>query len=104
MSLLPTEWRSNRSTVQRLKQEVLTEEHAWTALAFVLAVAGAALGRKLLKTGWRATYGTEPPISPSTKDATWTESLLWGVITGAIIGVMRAMSRQGARSMQSRWS
>lgn len=81
----------------------MTPEHAWTALAFIVALLGAALGRNLLKRGWRAASGTEPPISPSSQDATWIESLVWGVVTGAIIGVVRAVSRQGARSAQRRW-
>ncbi len=91
-------------SISRLREQVFTPEHAWTALAFVGAVAGAALGRKLLERGWRATAGTEPPISPSSEDATWVESMIWGVVTGAIIGVVRALSRQGARSAQRRWS
>ena len=90
--------------MSRLRDEVFTAEHAWTALAFVVAIASAALGRNLLKAGWRATSGTEPPISPSSKDATWVESLVWGLVTGAIIGIVRAVSREGARSAQRRWS
>lgn len=90
--------------MSRLRDEVFTPEHAWTALAFVLAVAGAAIGRNVMERGWRAASGTEPPISPSSEDATWFESMMWGVVTGAIIGVVRALSRQGAQSAQRRWS
>lgn len=91
-------------SIDRLREEVFTPEHAWTALAFVVAIAGAAVGRTALKSGWRATTGTEPPLSPSSKDATWVEALVWGVVTGAIIGIVRALSREAARSAQHRWS
>ena len=90
--------------MSRLREEVFTEEHAWTALAFVVAILGAALGRNLLKAGWRVTRGTEPPISPSSKDASWLESLLWGLVTCEIIGIVLAAPREGARSAQRRWS
>ncbi len=90
--------------LSRLREEVLTPEHAWTALAFVLAVVGAGIGRNLLQRGWRATSGREAPISPSSANATWVESMVWGVVTGAIIGVIRALSRQAARSAERRWS
>lgn len=103
MQLVPEQLRG-RGMMSRLRNEVVTPEHAWTALAFVAAVLGAAAGRGLLKRGWRAARGTEPPISPSAEDATWTESLMWGVVTGAIIGVVRALSRQAARAAQHRWS
>ena len=43
-------------------------------------------------------------ICPSAEDAGWAESLTWGVVTRAIIGVIRALSRQGARAAQQRWS
>ncbi|CAN5622150.1 hypothetical protein BH20VER1_BH20VER1_04990 [soil metagenome] len=69
-----------------------------------MAVLAAIAGQKLLETGWRAVDGTEPPLSPATKDATWAESLLWGVVTGAILGVLSVLSRQAVRTAQSRWT
>jgi hypothetical protein len=90
--------------VRRLRRELSDPDIGWTVLAFVMVIAGAALGRKALAAGWRATSGTEPPVSPSTKDATWVESLVWGIVTGAIIGVLRALSLQGAQVAERRWS
>lgn len=90
--------------LSRLNDRVLTHENAWTALAFVAAVAAASGSRDLLKRGWRATTDTEPPINPDAEDATWVESLTWGIITGAIIGIVRALARQGASSARRHWS
>jgi hypothetical protein len=91
-------------TLSRWHDKLLTPENVFTALAFVAAVGAAAASRNLLESGWRASTGTEPPISPDTDDATWIESLTWGVVTGALIGVIRVLSRHGASSFQRWWS
>ncbi len=92
----------NRS-LQKLSDRVLTPENAWTALAFVAAVAGAAAARSLVKAGWRSSTGQEPPENPDAEDSTWKEALAWGVMTGAIAGVARALSRGGASKARRRW-
>ncbi|MBA2431259.1 MAG: DUF4235 domain-containing protein [Chthoniobacterales bacterium] len=68
------------------------------------AIVATVVGQKLLEAGWRATDQTAPPLSPSSEDASWSKSLLWGAITGAILGVLGVLSRQAARSAQHRWS
>ena len=103
MHIIPEQLRGG-GAISRLRDEVATPEHAWTALAFVAAAVSAAASRHLLQRGWRAAIGTEPPISPSAENAAWIDTLVWGVATGAIVGVIRAVSRHGARSAQHRWS
>ncbi|MBA2434181.1 MAG: DUF4235 domain-containing protein [Verrucomicrobiota bacterium] len=66
--------------------------------------AAAALGRALLKSGWRATTGREPPRNPDADDATWIEALVWAVVTGALVGIARALSRKGTSSVRRWWS
>jgi hypothetical protein len=90
-------------TLRRWDDQVFTPENVFTALALVAAIGAAAASRNLLKSGWRATTGTEPPISPESDDATWVQALTWGVITGAIIGIVRVLSRQGAASLHRWW-
>ncbi len=91
-------------SLDRISDEVFTADNAWT-VAGVLAVAiGAGVCRKLLKSGWRASMGNEPPLNPDADDATWVQSLAWGIVTGAIIGMVRAATRSGASSVRRRWS
>lgn len=82
----------------------MTPDNAWTAIGVLAVIIGSALGRKLLEGGWRAATGNEPPLNPDSEDATWLEALAWGVTTGAIIGVVRALSRHGTSFAGRRWS
>ena len=91
-------------TLSRLNDRVFTAENVFTALALVAAIGAAAASRNALKSGWRSVTGTEPPISPDSEDATWVESLTWGVVTGAIIGIVRVLARQGAGSFRRSWN
>jgi hypothetical protein len=90
-------------TLDRWNDRIFTTENVFTALALVAALSAAAASQQALEKGWRATTGTEPPRSPNTKDATWVESLTWGIVTGAIIGIVRMLSVQGAISARRRW-
>lgn len=91
-------------TLNRLNEELLTTETAWAAAGFFAAVLGAAIGRKLLKEGWRKASGKEPPINPGLEETTWIDAIAWGVVSGALIGVVRAASRHGASSARRRWA
>jgi len=91
-------------TLARFNEEVMTRENAWTAASILTVIAGAAMGRTLLKTGWRAVTGNEPPQDFDAEDTTWKQALIWAVVTGAIIGVVRALSRKGASAAERRWA
>jgi hypothetical protein len=91
-------------TLARFNEEVMTRENAWTAAGILTVIAGAAMGRTLLKSGWRAVTGNEPPQDPDADDTNWKQALTWGVLTGAIIGVVRALSRKGASAAERRWA
>ncbi len=91
-------------TLQELSDRVLTRENAWTALTLVAAVAGATTARSLLKSGWRSATGQEPPDNPDAEDSTWREAMAWAVVTGAIAGVARSLSRGGASKARRRWA
>lgn len=91
-------------TLAELQEEILSPDTAWAAAGFVAAVLGAAIGRKLLKGGWRQATGKEPPLNPGLQDTTWVAAIAWGVVSGALIGVVRAASRHGASSARRRWT
>ena len=91
----------NRNLSQ-LTDRVFTPENAWTALALVAAIAAAAASRHLLEAGWRTTTGTEPPSSLESEDPTLVQSLTWGIVTGAIVGVVRVLSQRGTSALRQR--
>ncbi len=86
-----------------VRDHLLTEERAWTLFALVAAVVGAAVARRLLMAGWRTATGNPPPINPDDDEVTWRQSLMWGLISGAVIGAMRVGARRGAASAWRRW-
>lgn len=75
---------------------------AENVLAFAVATGTALLARELLKGGWRATVGTEPPKNPSSRQVDWRDAMLWGVMSGAIVGAARIASRRATSSAYSR--
>lgn len=91
-------------TLDNIRDEFMTRENAWTLGSFFLVVAGAATGRALLKGGWRATAGGKPPVDPDATDTDWAEALAWAVVTGALVGVARALARKGASAAERHWS
>ena len=82
----------------------MTRDNAWTLIGVLAVIVESALGRKLLEDGWEATTGKKPPLNPGKEGATWPEALIWGVATGAVVGVIRALSRRGATSARRHWS
>ncbi len=90
-------------TLDRLSDQLFTRESAWTAVGFLAAAAGAVVARKLIESGWRTTTGQEPPKDPASEEDTWVQTMTWAVATGALVGVVRVLSRRGARSAWRRW-
>ncbi len=90
--------------LDRISDAVFTADNVWTAVGFLAVVLGAGVARKVLQSGWRLSTGKEPPLNPAAEDATWVQSLAWGVVTGAIVGMVRAATRSGASSVRRHWS
>lgn len=91
-------------TLERISDQVVTQDNAWTLVTLVAVVAGAILGRKLLKGGWRAITGEEPPLNPDAEEVTWHSALGWAVVSGALVGLVRTLSRKGMSSARRRWA
>ena len=83
---------------------LMTRENAWIAFGFLAAFAGDALSRALIKASWRATTGEEPPQSPGAEKTSLGHAIAWGITTGALVGLVRALSRRGANNAWRRWS
>lgn len=74
----------------------IDEDTAWALVATGAAVAGAMAARAVLRSGWRAAAGEDPPRNPASSSTGWAEALLWSAAAGAAIGMMRVVARRGA--------
>ncbi len=90
--------------LSRYRNELLTRDNAWTVFTVLCVIAATKICRHLLKSGWEKTTGLTAPLKPDADDSTWVRSMSWGLLTGALIGVVRALSRQGAGRFQKRFS
>lgn len=80
-------------------------DRAESLVTFGAAIAGGMLARKLLHSGWKTAWGKDPPLNPASRDVDWKDALLWGAVSGALVGMMRIMSRRSASSAYHRfWS
>ncbi|GEM_PF-1951036 len=66
------------------------------ALAFAAAIGATFLVRHALQAGWRKTLRREPPKNPTAPTVDWGDALLWGAVSGALIGVARIASRRAS--------
>ncbi|WDQ14992.1 DUF4235 domain-containing protein [Rhodopirellula sp. P2] len=75
------------------------------ALAFAAAIGCTFLVRQALQVGWRAALKRDPPKNPASHEVQWREALMWGAVSGAIVGAARIASRRASssayRSMRS---
>ncbi|MFG0267043.1 MAG: DUF4235 domain-containing protein [Rhodopirellula sp. JB055] len=75
------------------------------AIAFAAALGCTFLVRQGIELGWRTALKRDPPKNPTSHDVAWREALLWGAVSGAIVGAARIASRRASssayRSMRS---
>ncbi|KAA5542792.1 DUF4235 domain-containing protein [Roseiconus nitratireducens] len=69
---------------------------AENALAFVAAMGATFLARNALQAGWKQTFDEVPPKNPASHEVQWREALLWGAVSGALIGIARIASRRAS--------
>ncbi len=71
-------------------------------LTFAAAAGAAVLARHLLRAGWRTTLHREPPKNPASSSVDWQDALLWGAVSGALVGVTRIVSRRASTAAYKR--
>ncbi|HET6951014.1 MAG TPA: DUF4235 domain-containing protein [Acidimicrobiales bacterium] len=72
----------------------MNEDKVWNAVASGAAVGAVMLTRPLVARGWRLAFGSEPPGNPAHQDVAWRDALLWAVVTGALVGVIRLVAQR----------
>jgi len=68
-------------------------------VALATAMAAAVAARHTLHATWRAAFDRDPPRNPSSRQVAWKEALLWGAVSGALVGVARIAARRGSTSL-----
>ncbi len=61
-----------------------SESRVWSVFSLLAALAAAALAKKALNTGWRATTGKNPPANPADPDVEMKEAVAWAVVSGTL--------------------
>ncbi|MDT0631728.1 DUF4235 domain-containing protein [Rubrivirga sp. S365] len=75
---------------------MLSQKHTWMLVSGGAAVAAAFATRSLLKVGWNAATGEDPPLNPASSETAWTEALTWTVAASVVAGVARLAARRAA--------
>jgi hypothetical protein len=68
----------------------------WTIFSLVSALGAAAVARKVIDKGWKATTGKNPPENPADPDVATGEAVAWAVVTGALIALARMFAQRRA--------
>lgn len=85
-------------------------DRLWLLAGSAGALAAAIIASRLFDEGWRHFDG-EPPRNPEVPDVSWKRALLWGALTGTVVGMARVGGRRVAsgaatrirRRRQPRW-
>ncbi|MCD0459697.1 DUF4235 domain-containing protein [Roseiconus lacunae] len=71
-------------------------------LAYGAAIAATFVARQALQASWRTALDRDPPVNPSSPEVNWKDALLWGAISGALVGMTRIASRRSASAFYDR--
>lgn len=72
----------------------MDEDKVWNGVAGAAAVTAVAASKPLIERSWRAAFGSEPPGNPAHQDVAWRDAILWAVITGAVVGLVRLVAQR----------
>ncbi len=67
-------------------------------LAYAAALGATLIARNALQAGWRTTLDRDPPKNPASPEVDWKDALLWGAVSGALVGIVRIASRRASSS------
>ncbi|MCC9601750.1 DUF4235 domain-containing protein [Stieleria sp. JC731] len=71
-------------------------------LAYGAAIAATFIARNALQASWRTALDREPPKNPASPEVDWKDALLWGAVSGAIVGMTRIATRRSASAFYDR--
>lgn len=77
---------------------MLSRKNRWLLVSGLAAAAASFLTRSVLKRGWNAATGEDPPVNPASAETAWTEALTWTVAASLVAGLTRLAARRTAAS------
>ncbi|CAN5210022.1 hypothetical protein BH23VER1_BH23VER1_32440 [soil metagenome] len=57
------------------------------------------LARKGLRQSWRYVANSDPPMNPAAPETEWREALLWTVVAGISVGIVRLVATRYATAL-----
>lgn len=76
----------------------------WEMIGTGAAAVAAVTARRTLTAGWEKGTGTKPPANPADPTTEWRQAVLWAVLTGAVIGLVRMLATRQAAVLAKRYS
>jgi len=59
---------------------------------------GAFIASRGFDTGYKAISGNQVPKNPNDEDTGWAKALVWGMTTGALLGIVKILLKPGVSS------
>lgn len=66
----------------------------WSVVGYTAVIGASLLTRHAAKGAYRKTAGAAPPENPGRRDTQWREALVWGMASGALVGVARVVGHR----------
>ncbi|RTQ99123.1 DUF4235 domain-containing protein [Halomonas nitroreducens] len=66
----------------------------WSVVGYTAVIGASLLTRHSAREAYRKTTGTAPPENPGRRDTQWREALVWGMASGALVGVARVVGQR----------
>ena len=72
----------------------MDEDKVWNGVASIAAIGAVVLTKPLVERAWRIAFRSEPPGNPAHDDVAWRDAVMWALITGAVVGVVRLVAQR----------
>lgn len=69
---------------------------AWRVVGTLAGVAAGSATRKLMRTTWQRTKGSDPPTNPAASGVTWADAIGWTLASAVALGLARLIAQRGA--------
>jgi len=80
----------------------IDDDQLWTGVAGLAAMGAGLAAKPMVEWLWRRLNRGDPVGEPASRDVRWRDALLWAVVTGATVGVMRLVAQRGAAAAWAR--
>lgn len=81
----------------------LDDDMKWTLASSAAAIGAATLAKNALTSRWTKRRG-KVPGNPATEDNSWGEAMVWAMLSGMVVGVVRLFAQRGVAEVFTRRS